>query len=208
MSVTARNLFFAIAAVFFIGYGCKTVEKSTSEQDTTTKTDTALTNAKESDALVSLLNDTRNSLGDVYLTQQHDMPEAFTRKDSADAAVTSNPFAGYRIQLLSSRSKQLADSIAGSYRIWSDTTLAGYQAPVYQIFRQPYYRVQIGDFHLRERANNFSKLIKKQFPDAWVVHQRINPEQVPADTIEFKFRPEKPDSVLRIDSTGAFNNRP
>ena len=130
------------------------------------------------------LNALRSSLGDEYITQQHDFPETFMEKYQGDQQKERDPFDGFRIQIASSRRVVIADSIASSFRVWSDTTLAGYQPDTYVFFRQPYYRVHVGDFHNRERAIDLSRLIKRVFPQAWVVHDRINPSLVPPDTVQ------------------------
>lgn len=127
----------------------------------------------------------RNTLDDVYVTQQHDFPEIFTKTYQGDAPKARDPFDGFRIQILSTRNVALADSAAKNFRIWADTTLSGYTPQTYVFFKQPHYKVHVGDFHDRERANRFSRLVKRKYPDAWVVHDRINPYLVPADTAQF-----------------------
>jgi len=46
------------------------------------------------------------------------------------------------------------------------------------VFRQPYYRVRVGNFKIRENAIEFSRILKNRYPDAWVVHDRIDPENI------------------------------
>jgi hypothetical protein len=123
------------------------------------------------------------------------MPAAFLKTDSSNESINHNPFDGYRIQILSTRELTNADSVAASFRVWSDTTITGYNAKAYVSFRQPYFKVHIGDFQQRNQANSFTQLIKQKYPDAWVVHDRINPADVPADTASFSFA--KPDSTIQ-----------
>lgn len=137
--------------------------------------------------LSDLLTRTRNRLSDIHFTQQHDVPEAFLKVDTTENTY-NNPFEGYRIQILSSREVNVADSVSTQFRLWADTTLAGYTPKAYVFFKQPYYKVHVGDFQNRDKANNLSRIIKNKYPEAWVVHDRIDPSNVPADTVKIKLQ--------------------
>lgn len=197
MPTTTRNFCLSLFIVILVSAGCKTIESSSSKKGEAVAGDTAAVSEVEGDAkaLVRLLNKHRSKLRDVYISQRHDMPKPFLKKDSVDESINSNPFDGYRVQILSTRDKQMAYSVAKSFRLWSDTTLAGYRPPAYESFRQPYYKVKVGDFQQRSRANSFSQLIKQQYPDAWVVHDRIDPDKVPADTVRFRLKKSASDSI-------------
>lgn len=194
MNIMRTIAYYLIIPLFIVGlmFGCKTVEES---RDTTTvsrTTDsTVVADIEETTELQKLLNENRSKLSDVYISQNHDMPEGFLKEDASDESINSNPYDGYRVQILSTRKVEVADSVAGSFRIWADTTITGYNANAYVSFRQPYFKVHIGDFQQRDHANRFSKLIKKKYPDAWVVHDRINPSDVPADTATFTFKKDE-----------------
>lgn len=175
-------------------YGCKPTEQTTTDADDGAPTEEVTGASSERQMM---LNRTRSQLSDVYVSQKQDMPEAFLKADSANERDNRNPYDGYRIQILSTRDVEHADSVANSFRSWADSTISGYQAKTYQSFRQPHYRVHIGDFQQREKANEFSRLIKFQYPDAWVVHDRIEPDNVPADTASFSL--QESDS-LSVDS--------
>lgn len=197
MSTYSRYFSLILLTVFvIIAYGCKTAEETTDDSTVSTDTDTE-TVTEEVTALQSLLNSSRSQLSDLHISQKHDMPEHFLKAKTGDNTLNSDPSDGFRIQILSTREVEVADSVAGSFRVWSDTTIAGYEPEAHVSFRQPYYKVHIGDFQQREQANSFSKLLKAKFPDAWVVHDRINPENVPADTASFSFKKLKP---LNADS--------
>lgn len=129
----------------------------------------------------------RTRLTDRFSTIQHDMPELFTREVAIEESETDQ-FAGYRVQILSTRDVIHADTTRDNFVAWSDTTMEAYKPNAYVHFRQPYYRVRTGDFQNREKAIEFSRLIKQQYPEAWVVHDRIEPQSVPADTTIFRFR--------------------
>jgi hypothetical protein len=166
-----------------IAAGCSTTKQAVEEDPSSP--DTAF--AENITSLDFLLFMSRSSLSDLHTSQQHDMPVAFLKDKSDNEFINTDPFDGYRIQLISTKNVQLADSIANDFRMWSDTTIAGYTAQSYTFFSQPYYKVHVGDFQQREQASIFSQLLEEKFPAAWVVHDRIDPRHVPADTAVFSF---------------------
>ena len=188
---------FLIVIITLVSLGCSTSQKATGDRDMTADSDTAAVDTENMSELQRLLAENRSSLSDLHTSQKHDMPAAFMKKDSSNETINSNPYDGYRVQIISTRDIQLADSVANQYRAWADTTINGYMARAYTFFRQPFYKVHIGDFQERDQANSFSKLLRRRYPDAWVVHDRINPSSVPADTATFSF--QKPDSA-KVDS--------
>ncbi|WP_138429591.1 SPOR domain-containing protein [Fodinibius saliphilus] len=188
-----NTICFLLIALLAMLWGCSTSQKATNRDGRTIIADTA--GATEAVALQQLLDDNRSQLSDLHITQQHDIPAKFLKSDSANKAFNRDPFEGYRVQILSTRDIALADSVTTSFRLWADTTIAGYNAKAYQSFRQPYYKVHIGDFQDRDKANSFSQLIKDRYPSAWVVHDRINPSDVPADTASFSFKKNEQDSL-------------
>lgn len=197
---TFLNLIASLTVLLIIvSFGCKPSEETTTEDGTeAVESDTAVVSEEEPTEMQTTLSRTRSRLSDIHSSQQHDMPKAFLKKDKGGASLNSDPSAGYRVQIISTRDQQLADSVANEFRAWSDSTIAGYDAKSYVSFNQPFYRVHIGDFQQREQANSFSKLIKSEYPEAWVVHDRIEPSNVPADTANFslkEFDDEETDSV-------------
>jgi hypothetical protein len=123
----------------------------------------------------------RTTLADSYSSKQNEIPEAFNRI-KVQQEVEKNIYEGYRIQIFSGEDVVGADTTAGNFRAWADTTIAGYQPETYVFFKTPYYRVHIGDFHERDKAIQFSNIVKRFFKDAWVVYDNVNPQNVPADT--------------------------
>lgn len=160
---------------------CTTTEQAAERDEEPRREISEDTEEISDEALSSKLDETRSKLSDIYLTQQHDVPEAFLKKDTTDNSY-SNPFDGYRIQVLSTRDVNIADSVSTDFRLWADSTFANYVPKAYVFFRQPYYKVHVGDFQDRQKANTLSRIIKQKYPDAWVVHDRIDPQSVPADT--------------------------
>ena len=44
----------------------------------------------------------------------------------------------------------------------------------YLTFREPYYRVRVGDFRRKIEALGFLQKIKRDYPNAWVIKDLIN----------------------------------
>ena len=80
---------------------------------------------------------------------------------------------GYRIQIFFDAGNY---SRTSAYRVRDeflgispDSTVA-----VYVSFKEPYYRVRAGDFRTRMEAEGFLKLIKPNFPNAFLIRDQIN----------------------------------
>ncbi|MEX2364814.1 MAG: SPOR domain-containing protein [Balneolaceae bacterium] len=133
------------------------------------------------------LEDLRTHLADVYTSRENEVPETFTRV-KVQQETERNIYEGFRVQIYSGQNVDHADSIAADFRVWSDSTITGYQAETYVSFRTPYYKVHVGDFHDRDNAITFSNLLKRNFREAWVVYDNVNPSQVPADTVQIELK--------------------
>lgn len=174
--------------------GCESTEKlqedsapSTTVQDPETpKVSSTPTEESKTESGINL-DQYRSSLNDVYSSRTHDIPGIFMdvrpEKEDKDRDV----YAGFRIQIISSRNLARADNTADEFKQWARDLGVGYVPESYIIFKQPYYRVHVGDFSEREQAIDFSRLVKRKYPDAWVVHDRINPYRTPADSVMQQF---------------------
>lgn len=134
-----------------------------------------------------LLLNTRSQLSNHYSENMVDVPDLYLQEIIIDER-QSDPYAGFRVQLLSTRNVSEADSVRDHFVAWADSVIAGYEPDAYVDFRSPNYRVRAGDFQDRERAIHFSGMIKSRYPDAWIVHERIEPSKVPADTADIEFK--------------------
>ena len=134
-----------------------------------------------------LLLTTRSQLSNHYSDDMVEVPDLYMQEIAVDER-TTDPYAGFRVQLLSTRNVAEADSVRDYFVAWADSMIAGYEPDAYVVFRSPNYRVRAGDFQDRERAVHFSGMLKSRYPDAWVVHERIQPSNVPADTADIRFR--------------------
>lgn len=129
------------------------------------------------DGFERTLFDYRSSLSDQFATITNDVPEAF--QQDASYLTLGEDVAGYRVQILSTREVALADSTMDDFRVWASENLDEESSvDVYIYFRQPYYRVRAGDFRNRDKAIEFARIAKQKYPDAWVVHDRINTENI------------------------------
>ena len=195
--IKAAGTLFLIAMV-----SCSSTERTTDRDDEDTGNESPYTDitgrmaseflVEDMDEFERLLYETRNSLDDESSGLDHEMPEMFT-KEVASRQSEVDEFAGYRVQILSTRDVVHADTTRDGFIAWADTTIAGYQPAAYVFFRQPYYRVRAGDFRDRELAIEFSRILKQYYPDAWVVHDRIEPYRMPADTADIRIR--RPDEM-------------
>ncbi|MDR9365910.1 MAG: SPOR domain-containing protein [Balneolaceae bacterium] len=179
--------------------GCKTTEKTTTDANESPSKETENEPifdvdpevveaylAEEMDEFDRLLFENRSQLSDRFASVEHDMPDLFL-KDVVQEEKVVDQYAGFRVQLLSTRSVAEADSTKDNFRVWADQHIQGYSPEAYVTFRQPYYKVRVGDFRDQQKANNFSRMVKDEYPAAWVVHDRIEPNFLPADTTQIEF---------------------
>lgn len=134
-----------------------------------------------------LLYEHRTHLADRFSSIVAEIPDSFLREMVIEEPEIDET-AGFRVQIISTRDVALADSVRDEFRVWAAERVEGYQPEAYIFFRQPYYRVRVGDFNNRRRAIDFSNMLKNRYPDAWIVHDRIDPELVPADTVSIQIR--------------------
>lgn len=131
---------------------------------------------------------------------------------------------GYRVQIfmeLGNDALTHADSVREVFKeMFPDV-------PVYLIFRQPYYRLRIGDYRTRLEAENMYQRLKKTFRNAFVTADRIempyialcsqviNFDTIGIDSIKNKVFIEEEifeidtlllDSLMYIDSINNINN--
>ncbi len=74
---------------------------------------------------------------------------------------------GYRLQLYFGSNRNEAAEIKAKFTsIYSD-----YSA--YLIYQQPYFKLRVGDFRSRLAADNFQKILLKDFPAVFIVRDDI-----------------------------------
>lgn len=117
---------------------------------------------------------------------EHDVPaELLDGKADSGSSGGTRTVQGYRIQLYSSQDKNLADRRMDQATGWWNQqrrqgTLedvypgdVSQQAPVYLVFRQPYYRVRFGNFATRAEALQLLRLLDDEFPDAFIIPDTV-----------------------------------
>jgi len=126
------------------------------------------------------LSELRLSPADRFATMRNQIPDMFQLPEADTREVESN--IGFRIQLLTTQDIAEADSMSLEYYDWAgefeempfDRTPEAYVS-----FRQPSYRLRIGDFTRRADANLYLSIVRVHFPGAWVVMDTIDPELAP-----------------------------
>jgi hypothetical protein len=80
---------------------------------------------------------------------------------------------GYRIQIFfdaGNKSRSNAYRVRDEFLSMSpDSTISAYIT-----FKEPYYRVRVGDFRTRLDAERFLQLIKPSYPNAFPIKEQIN----------------------------------
>jgi len=131
----------------------------------------------ELDDFERVLYDNRSYMTAHFSQIEQEIPGQFL-KEAVQEEREVDEYAGFRVQVLSTREVAVADSTIDEFRAWSSEELPDYQIETYVVFRQPYYRVRAGNFKNRDNAIEFSRMLKNRYPDAWVVHDRIDPDNI------------------------------
>lgn len=130
--------------------------------------------------LANELDKYRNKLSDIYNTLDNKIPDPFRLNEQQQAV---NPYQGYRVQLISTSNKEAAEEVMKEYNDWIfQQNNIPYKGNAYIVFKQPDYKIHVGDFQKQENAIHFAQKLKKKFPGAWIVNDTINPDRVPSDS--------------------------
>lgn len=79
---------------------------------------------------------------------------------------------GFRLQIAATTDRRKMDEVIGEFR----ARYAG--VPIEWVQQRPYYKVKVGAFLSRTDAQNFLKNLKKDFPDAYLVQDRIKASEL------------------------------
>ena len=117
------------------------------------------------------------------ITVDHDVPESLL-SGKVDAQPASRTGSGYRIQIYSTQDKRAADQQAEQAVAWWRALHRTGELddvyfdeptppPVYQDFRQPYYRVRLGNFASRAEAQRMLQLVEQRFSRAFIAPDKV-----------------------------------
>jgi len=85
-----------------------------------------------------------------------------------------NLISGYRVQLIETDDREAALDAR-------NLALLRFAENVYLIFEPPLYKVRVGDFSSRDKAQRLQdEAIQKGFKRAWVVGVRLDPNNLPS----------------------------
>ena len=98
------------------------------------------------------------------------MMELYT---GVNKVTTSNQMIdGFRIQLMATTDRRKVDQVMSSFSsIYQGVPVTWSQA-------QPYYRIRVGAFAKRDNAVNYLQTIKKNYPDAYIVTDKVSVAEV------------------------------
>lgn len=184
-----KNLFLyfiiSLLSIAFLFSACSTSREVTEGGPADPESPDEVLATEEARALQQLLDETRSTLADLEESDQIEVPTLFEQEASSNSDASGNPYQGYRIQLISTRNVEEADTLSNQFLEWVESEALEYRPEAYVFFKQPYYRVHVGDFQSKARAADFTKLIKQKYPEAWVVPDRIVPANVPPEDVTF-----------------------
>jgi len=114
------------------------------------------------------------------VTIQHTVPARLMQGEASRGI--RRTVEGFRIQIFSSQQKTVAERRLTEARNWWDQQrqqddvqqdLFAEELPAVIEYRQPYYRVRIGSFAERERAEEALTVVKRQYPDAFIARSTV-----------------------------------
>lgn len=111
---------------------------------------------------------------------QHDVPDRLMRGEASKGV--QRTVEGFRIQIFSTQEKSMAERRLEEARNWWEERrerddvpgdLFPEQLPTIIEYRQPYYRVRIGSFAERERAEDALAFVQREYPDAFIARSTV-----------------------------------
>ena len=116
----------------------------------------------------------------------HDVPDELISLDSASPTPRRRQ-AGFRIQILATPDKREADQAVEDVLAWwrdfEERSIfdeiyeqTEVEPPIYQDFRDPNYRVRIGNFISQDNARRFLEVIKRKYDRAFVAPGMVSAE--------------------------------
>ena len=114
---------------------------------------------------------------------EHDVP-ARLLSGQADEGV-ERTVRGYRVQVLSTKDQSAAERAAAEAEQWwskqassaPSDLFSGDGMPVHTVYRQPYYRVRVGNFTSRSEAERALQFLSPRYGDAFIVRDDVTVTQ-------------------------------
>lgn len=94
-----------------------------------------------------------------------------------------NTMAGYRVQIFFDSGINSGESARNAQAKFIEKYLER-GVECYITFREPYYRVRVGDFRSRMEAEGFMKEIIRDFPSSFVIKDRIHFPKLSLETVD------------------------
>jgi len=113
----------------------------------------------------------RSSVADPISHVENNFPSEYQYVKPATR--TARTQRGYRIQLVATQDRAVAEKVHEEYTLWISTQRQRTRPTAYILFQAPSFKVHIGDFTSRSEAFDVVRWIKTKFPDAWVVADTI-----------------------------------
>jgi hypothetical protein len=79
---------------------------------------------------------------------------------------------GFRIQLLATTDRRKVEEVQSAFGVRYPNVYAGWSSA------KPYYRVRVGAFTSRTDASSFLLRIKKEYPDAYIVPDKVKTSEM------------------------------
>lgn len=113
---------------------------------------------------------------DINITEEPKISRMMELYTSGNRVVTSNSsFDGFRVQLLATTDRRKIEEIQGKFSARYPGVYVGWTQAA------PYYKVRAGGFQSRADAQRFMLKIKADFPDAFVIPERVKTSEITQD---------------------------
>lgn len=120
----------------------------------------------------------RDSAPRTTVTVDHQVPEQLMQGTAVEGI--RRTVEGYRIQIFSTQEKRIADQKLEETLDWWERAQSRAPEDLFQEelsavieYGQPYYRVRVGAFENRDRAEEALEFIKEQYPDAFLARTTV-----------------------------------
>lgn len=105
---------------------------------------------------------------------QSDDVTTLVQKRADYAKYTKGTFPGYRVQVNFGQNRSDAN------KVMSDFEAKYPHIPAYMSYQQPYFKVNVGDFRTKMEAYKNLNMLRRDYPGAFVVNDKINPPVIAA----------------------------